>query len=74
MIAVTPINRVNIFEIGGVDLVVFFIILASGFGLYVLLKPPVYSYEEQETEYEVLPELKISSISLPDYSKQHKED
>jgi hypothetical protein len=55
-------------------LVVFFIILASGFGLYVLLKPPVYSYEEQEPEYEVLPELKISSISFPDYSKQHKEE
>jgi hypothetical protein len=48
------------------NLFVIFIILASGFALYALLKPPVV---DEPVTKELYPEIKISSISSPEYSK-----
>jgi hypothetical protein len=49
-------------------LFVLFIIFASGFALYALLKPPVDIYDELVTK-DLFAEIKISSISSPEYSK-----
>lgn len=53
---------------GGVILFVLVIILLSGFGLYALLQPPA-EIDEEPAASELFPELKLSSVSLPEYSK-----
>jgi hypothetical protein len=44
------------------------IIILCGYALYVLLAPPAELFEETQAK-ELMPELKISSINLPEYSK-----
>jgi hypothetical protein len=58
----------KLIRIGGVLLFIVFIILIVGFLLYVLLKPPVDIKEEPAVK-ELRPELKISSVNLPEHSK-----
>jgi hypothetical protein len=53
---------------GGLLLFIVFIILISGFLLYVLLKPPV-EIKEEPAIMDLRPELKLSSVNLPVYSK-----
>jgi TRAP-type mannitol/chloroaromatic compound transport system permease small subunit len=53
---------------GGLLLFIVFIILIAGFLLYVLLKPPVDIIEEPAV-MELRPEFKLSSLNLPEYSK-----
>ncbi|WP_090820370.1 hypothetical protein [Paenibacillus sp. yr247] len=48
-------------------MVVLFIILLSGFGLYALLAPSRNINEESALE-ELFTEVKLSSIPLPEYS------
>lgn len=51
-------------------IVVLFVILLSGLGLYVLLKPSVNSREQAKlVKEERFAELKLSSIPLPEQSK-----
>lgn len=54
---------------GGVAVfIVFFIILLSGFGLYVLLKPPAELVEEPAEKDVLFPEVTVSHVSLPVHS------
>jgi hypothetical protein len=53
---------------GGVMLFIVFIILIAGFLLYVLLKSPV-DINEEPAVMELRQELKLSSLNLPEYSK-----
>jgi hypothetical protein len=53
---------------GALLLLIIFIILIAGFLLYVLLKPPVEIIEEPAV-MNIRPELKLSSLNLPEHSK-----
>jgi hypothetical protein len=58
----------NLLRMGGLLLFIVFIILIAGFLLYVLLKPPV-DIKEEPVVMELRPEFKLSSLNLPEYSK-----
>jgi hypothetical protein len=53
---------------GGIVVIALSIIILCGYALYVLLAPPAELFEETQAK-ELMPELKISSINLPEYSK-----